>query len=59
MTIILYLVAASVGIGTGGLCLFLWALRDGQFEDLEGAASRVLFDDSESLGQDTTSSPRA
>jgi len=54
MTVIIYLVAASVGTGAGGLCLFLWALRNGQFEDLDGAASRILFDDSvkESLGQD-------
>ncbi len=45
MTVILYLVAASVGIGAGGLLLFLWALRNGQFEDLDGAAMRILLDD--------------
>jgi cbb3-type cytochrome oxidase maturation protein len=31
--------------GAGGLTLFLWALKSGQFEDLEGAAHRILFDD--------------
>jgi len=45
MTIILYLIIASVSIGGGGLLLFLWALRNGQFEDLDGAAGRILFDD--------------
>lgn len=45
MIVILYMVAASVAIGTGGLTLFLWALKHGQFEDLEGAATRILFDD--------------
>ncbi len=45
MTVILYMVAASVGIGTGGLILFLWALKHGQFDDLEGAATRILYDD--------------
>jgi cbb3-type cytochrome oxidase maturation protein len=28
-----------------GLIAFLWALRSGQFEDLDGAAERILFDD--------------
>jgi len=45
MTVILYLIVASVGIGAGGLMLFLWALRSGQFEDLDGAAGRILFED--------------
>ncbi len=45
MTVILYLLGASLVLGGGGLALFLWALRTGQFEDLEGAANRILFDD--------------
>jgi cbb3-type cytochrome oxidase maturation protein len=45
VTVILYLIIASVGIGGGGLLLFLWALRSGQFEDLDGAAGRILFED--------------
>ena len=45
MTVILYLLGASLLLGGGGLALFLWSLRAGQFEDLEGAASRILFDD--------------
>ena len=49
MIVILYLVAASVGIGAGGLLLFLWALRNGQFEDLDGAAMRILLDDPHDL----------
>ena len=28
-----------------GLAAFMWALRNGQYEDLEGAAERVLLDD--------------
>ena len=32
-------------IGALGLLAFLWALRSGQFEDLEGAAYRALEDD--------------
>ncbi|MFC5358549.1 cbb3-type cytochrome oxidase assembly protein CcoS [Azospirillum himalayense] len=28
-----------------GLGAFLWALKSGQFDDLDGAAHRILFDD--------------
>jgi cbb3-type cytochrome oxidase maturation protein len=45
MIVILYLLAISLALGAGGLVLFLWALRHGQFEDMEGAAQRILFDD--------------
>ncbi|MEI6559936.1 MAG: cbb3-type cytochrome oxidase assembly protein CcoS [Rhodospirillaceae bacterium] len=36
---------AALGLGLFGLIAFLWALRSGQFDDLDGAANRVLFDD--------------
>jgi cbb3-type cytochrome oxidase maturation protein len=45
VTVILYLLGASLLLGGGGLALFLWSLRSGQYEDLEGAANRILFDD--------------
>jgi cbb3-type cytochrome oxidase maturation protein len=45
MNVILYLLAASLVLGGGGLALFLWSLRLGQYEDLEGAANRILYDD--------------
>ena len=41
----LLLVPLALGLGLLGLAAFLWALRSGQFEDLDGAASRILFDD--------------
>jgi cbb3-type cytochrome oxidase maturation protein len=47
MSVILYLIGASLIIGGGGLVAFLWSLRAGQYEDLEGAANRILFDDEE------------
>jgi cbb3-type cytochrome oxidase maturation protein len=34
-------------MGAIGLVAFLWSLRSGQYEDLEGAAHRVLIDDDE------------
>jgi len=45
MGLILYLVPVAVLLGLIGLGAFLWALRSGQFEDLDGAASRILYDD--------------
>ena len=45
MNVILYLILASLFMGAGGLALFLWSMRSGQFEDLDGAAQRILFDD--------------
>lgn len=45
MSVILYLLGASLILGGGALAFFLWSLRAGQFEDLEGAAKRILFDD--------------
>jgi cbb3-type cytochrome oxidase maturation protein len=45
MTILLYLVPAALGLGLLGLAAFLWSMKSGQYEDLDGAAVRVLFDD--------------
>jgi cbb3-type cytochrome oxidase maturation protein len=45
MGIILYLIGLSLVLGLCGLGLFLWSLSRGQFDDMEGAARRVLFDD--------------
>jgi cbb3-type cytochrome oxidase maturation protein len=47
MTILLYLIPIALGLGLLGLFAFLWALRSGQFEDLDGAAQRILFEDEE------------
>lgn len=45
MIVIVYLVGLSLFLGASGLAVFLWALKHGQFEDLDGAASRILYDD--------------
>jgi cbb3-type cytochrome oxidase maturation protein len=45
MTILLVLVPIALMLGLLGLAAFLWALRNGQYEDLEGAAMRILSDD--------------
>ncbi len=47
MSGLLYLIPIALFLGLLGLAAFLWALRSGQFEDLDGAAHRILFDDDE------------
>jgi cbb3-type cytochrome oxidase maturation protein len=45
MNVLAYLIPLSLVLGIVGLLAFLWCMRSGQFEDLDGAAERVLFDD--------------
>ena len=39
------LIPIAVAMGLIALATFLWALRSGQYEDLEGASQRILDDD--------------
>ena len=45
MSVLVYLVPIALALGALGLAAFLWALRSGQFDDLDGAAERILVDD--------------
>ncbi|MGA7457914.1 MAG: cbb3-type cytochrome oxidase assembly protein CcoS [Methyloceanibacter sp.] len=45
MSALAWLVPIALLLGALGLAAFMWALRSGQFEDLEGAAYRALEDD--------------
>jgi cbb3-type cytochrome oxidase maturation protein len=45
MSGLLYLIPIALLLGLCGLAGFLWAMLSGQFEDLDGAAERILFDD--------------
>lgn len=45
MSVLYYLIPISLVLGTGALVLFLWSLHSGQYEDLDGAAERILYDD--------------
>ena len=42
---LLYLIPAALFLGLLGLGAFLWSLKSGQFDDLDGAAHRILLDD--------------
>ena len=45
MNVIIYLLPMALGLGLIGLFAFLWALKSGQYNDVDGAALRVLNDD--------------
>lgn len=45
MSSLVYLVPLALLLGGAALAAFLWTLRSGQYDDLRGAAERVLFDD--------------
>jgi cbb3-type cytochrome oxidase maturation protein len=45
MNVLVYLLPLALGLGLTGLFAFLWSLRSGQYEDLDGSALRVLADD--------------
>ena len=45
MEVLVYLVPMALTLGLLGLGAFLWSLRTGQYEDLDGAAWRAIMDD--------------
>lgn len=45
MTSLLLLIPVALLLGLVGLVAFLWSVRTGQFEDLDGAATRILYDE--------------
>lgn len=47
MSNLLLLIPIALFLGLLGLAAFLWSLKSGQFDDMEGAANRILFDDDE------------
>lgn len=44
MSILIYLIPVALFLGAVSLLGFLWALRSGQYDDLDGAAERILLD---------------
>ena len=45
MGVLVILIPIAIGLGLAGLATFLWSLNTGQYDDLDGAANRVLNDD--------------
>ena len=44
-----FLIPVSLALGFAGLALFLWTLKSGQYDDLDGASERILYDEDRPL----------
>ncbi|ACL62201.1 cbb3-type cytochrome oxidase assembly protein CcoS [Methylobacterium nodulans] len=45
MNVLILMIPIALFLGGMGLCAFLWALRSGQYDDINGAEHRMLADD--------------
>lgn len=45
MSPLLFLIPIALMLGSLGVLAFLWTLRSGQYDDLDGAAQRILLDE--------------
>lgn len=45
MDILIVLIPAALLLGGLGLAAFLWSLKTNQYDDLEGAARRILLEE--------------
>ncbi|CAN5830817.1 hypothetical protein BH11PSE6_BH11PSE6_21470 [soil metagenome] len=43
------LIPLALGLGLAALAAFFWTVRSGQFDDLDGAALRILIDEDEAV----------
>ena len=58
MNVLVYLVPLAIGLGALGLVAFLWAMKTGQFDDLDGAAWRAISDDDLPDDEDKKNRPK-
>ncbi|AKH43781.1 cbb3-type cytochrome oxidase maturation protein [Altererythrobacter atlanticus] len=49
---LIFLIPIALILGALGLASFFWALRNGQFEDPEGSAARILMDEDDDRKED-------
>ncbi|MGM0560727.1 MAG: cbb3-type cytochrome oxidase assembly protein CcoS [Pseudomonadota bacterium] len=47
MNVLFYLIPISLLLGGIALAAFFWSLKSGQYDDLNGAAERILYDEDE------------
>lgn len=45
MSVLIFLIPLALILGLIGLGAFVWSLRSGQYDDLDGAAQRILLDE--------------
>lgn len=45
MSVLIYMIPIALVLGCIGLAAFIWSMKSNQYEDLDGAAHRILIDD--------------
>ena len=58
MTTIGFLLPIALLLGLGGLAAFLWSMRSGQYDDLDGAALRIFVEDEEAAAASAATAPK-
>lgn len=59
MKIVLILVPITLILVALGVLLFSWAVRNGQYDDLDGPAHRILYDDDKDMIPDESRQDRS
>lgn len=54
MNVLLFMIPLALCLGLIGLAAFIWSLKSGQYDDLEGAAQRILIDEPDPTPEDTS-----
>jgi len=54
MNVLIWLIPIALGLGLMGLIGFLWTMKSGQFDDMDGAAHRILLDDDKPIPGQTS-----
>ena len=49
MDVIYGLIPLMIGLGLIGVVIFIWSVRSGQYDDMEGDANRIIMDDDDPL----------
>ena len=59
MTGLAFLIPIALLLGLTGLAAFFWAMRNGQFDDMDGAALRILIDEESEPAEPVIKEPAA
>lgn len=49
MSNLIFLIPIALFLGGLGLAAFIWSLSSGQYDDLDGAAERILIDEEDEI----------
>jgi cbb3-type cytochrome oxidase maturation protein len=52
MDVLVFLIPVALFLGLIGLAAFIWSLKSGQYDDMDGAAQRILIDEDDTDKED-------